>query len=104
MNQENSSASESKIQNTNSLIYIIHNCNLKDLQNMFSKFTHIHTKKEYIDKRIKLENSYVIFFAYSTNSTEENDNLSINQEWLDVFESIQEEQNYSKYLELVMVF
>ncbi len=71
---------------------------------MFSKFKHIQTKREYIDKRIKLENSYLMFFAYSTNYTEENDYLSINQEWQDVFESIQEKQNYSKYLEIVIVF
>lgn len=70
---------------------------------MFSRFTHIQTKKEYIDKRIKLEYSYIMFFSYSTDYTEEKDELSINQEWLDVFESIQADQNYSKYIVIVMV-
>lgn len=70
---------------------------------MFSKFKHIQTKKEYIDLRIKLEHSYVMFFAYSTNYTEENDYLSINEEWLEFFEMIQGNEKYSKYLQIVMV-
>lgn len=77
---------------------------------LFSIYQHISTKKEYIDKRIKLEHSYVIFFAYNSKNTidaqeesEENNNLTINQEWADFFDEISANKNFTKYLDIVMV-
>jgi len=99
MNQDNLSNSNST-GNFNYYSYINHEI---DSLNKFSKFTHIQTKREYMDKRIKLVHSYVLFFAYSTNCNDENDYFNINQEWLEFFEEIKANPILSKYVEIVMV-
>ena len=74
-------------------------------QNLFSKFTSITEKKEYMQRRLKLENSYILFFAYndSLNPKEkESEEENTNSEWADFFNEISQSE-INKHLEIITV-
>jgi Grx4 family monothiol glutaredoxin len=57
---------------------------------MQSNLKQIYSKKEYIDSRLKLENTFILFFAYS----DEDSN------WIDILETLQEE--FNKTLQVIL--
>jgi glutaredoxin-related protein len=71
--------------------------------NPFKNYASITEKKEYMQKRLKLEDSYIIFFAY--NDKEENkenteDLENINSIWADFFNEISQSE-IKKHLEII---
>jgi len=78
--------------------------------NPFKNFSSITEKKEYMQKRLKLENSYILFFAYNDkenqNKNEEGEDKdedqqeNINSIWADFFNEISQSE-IKKHLEII---
>ena len=56
-----------------------------------------------MDKRLKLEHSYLLFFAYSNLNQNQEDNEITNKEWLEYFEEVKLNPKLSKHVEIIMV-
>lgn len=77
-----------------------------EIQNKFNintnralNFTHIKTKKEYMERRLKLENTFVLFVAYNDNN-DNNENIEDNETLFDFLEELKDK--FSEYLEIVL--
>jgi hypothetical protein len=60
-----------------------------------SNFHHISQKKEYMELRLKLENSMILFFAYDENDKEGNNS------WWNILKEIN--SKYQEHVKIVLV-
>jgi Grx4 family monothiol glutaredoxin len=58
------------------------------------KFPIIKTKREYIDNRLKLEKTFIVFFAFEEEAVEENES------WFEFLEELQEK--FAEYMKIIL--